>query len=1226
MSVAETPAETTRVLVCASTGDHAYLENDSLLGFLRGLEQDGIAFCVNAEGADIDACDVAVVLVSQDFLNSPWCADKAVSEHLRLRRDAGMIVVPIILSACEWERHEWIASRQFLPGGQETIEEHYREPGQRKRLYLRIRKELRAAVERARELRQKRSEPAAATVAASVAERKQVTALHCALGLTEKDGLPLEGDEAQEILHEIIPDFRSLAERVVTQYQGSVAQLTGNGMLVWFGHPVVHEDDARSAARAAMALVEAIRQLSVRFEEELAVRLHVRIGIHTSLAVVSSGADGLQGDAATVAARLEESSAEDQVLISDATLRLVHGFFETEAAGEIGLPGAMRRIKTFRIVGASGAESRFDAVAKQGLLPIVGRSQEVELILDRWRATKEERGQVVTICAEAGLGKSRLLHEVRDRLSAEPHHWIESRCSPYHQNTPFHPIVNTLAGPWLRLDEETDDHGKLKRLEKMLAGIPDVAVEEMVPTLAPLLSIPLEPPHAPLNLPPKQMRRVTIDALTLTMLAHSLQQPAVFVVEDVHWADPSTLELIETVIGQVPTVPLMVLLAFRPEFKPPALWMTGDNVSQITLSKLHPEEMERMILQITEGKTLPRELMTEITRKTDGFPLFIEDLTRMVIESDMVEARDEEYVLSGPLRSLAIPDTLQGTLMARMERLASARVIAQLGATIGREFFFELLSAVADIDDERLTVELNRLVAAGLLYKRGLLSRARYIFKHALVQEALRQSLLKRERKRYHRMIAAVIEERFPDVAGGQPEVVAYHYSEAGEPANAIVYWIRAAEMAVRRSANAEAHANIRSGLSLVDEMPQGPERNEQELRLLTLESAVLAALRGWGSAELQESFARAMELVHSDTSVPALQLRYALWKKLMVAGKLNDGLRAAAEMRDIARKPGLEHYMLEAEAAFTDFYGWLGEPVPAIEHGRRGLALYDLDRDHAEHTSRYGEDPGVIHVTYLSINLYLAGQIDESRRLCTEAEQWLPRLTHTFSRGFLLFTLAWNAVQRRDVAEADRLAQATLDFANEHQFAQWIAVGTAMKGWAIATRSPERLEEGAAMLEKGMKLFVATGAHVNGQFYPALLADLWLKAGDVAKGMAAVERGFRNVVDSDERYYHSEIHRCKAELSALAGEKDGDVEGLFNAALQVSDEQQAKTLSLRTMTGFARWLAGHGRIEEAARRLAAFYDTFNEGFDCDDLQCATRLLGELRGSGFRIPIVANTL
>jgi class 3 adenylate cyclase len=1212
------PITPIRVVLCTSPQDTAYLGDDSLLGYLGGLrgEDLDLASSTTAAPEELERCDIAVVLVSQSFLDSEWCARAEVAEYLRTRVANGMTVFPIILSPCEWERHAWIASRQFLPGGQETIEEHYTEPGLRKRLFLEIRKQLRNAVDRARQLKAAVVAPAATDVAA---ERKLVTALHCALTVTERDGTPLPADDAQDVLHEIVPDFRALCEQVlVDEHGGSIAPTVGNALLVYFGHPVVHEDDSRTAVRAALALVAAMQRLSERFEQELDVKLHVRAGLHSARVVVS-GSDEPQGDAGPVAGRLQETADEDGVLISEATGRLVRGFFEVEDVGEIRVAGG-KTIHAFRVLGASGAETRFDAVARQGLLPIVGRSQEIGVILDRWKRAQAGHGHIVTISAEAGVGKSRLVHEVRERVSVDEHVWIEARCSPYHQNTPFHPLIVLLAGPWLRLDEAVTADEKLARLETALQACPELPIDEVLPAIAALLSIPLRPPYEPLDLPPADLRRRTIEAIAALVLSRAAESPAVFLVEDVHWSDPSTLEFLETMVGQVPGSPLLMLLAFRPEFVPPKSWMSGDNATQITLGKLDSAEIETMILQITGGKPLPAELIDEITRKTDGFPLFIEDLTRMVIESGIAESRGGEYVLAGPLTSLEIPDTLHETLLARLERLASARTLAQLGATIGREFVYDLLQAVAVLDESRLGAlddaklkeDLNRLVAAGLLHKRGLLSRARYIFKHALVQEALRQSLLKRERKRYHRLIASVIEERFPEIADTQPELAAYHYTEAGEAALAVGYWIKAAQMAVARSANIEANAIIKNGLALVDEMPAGEEHDARELQLLNIQQKVLAALHGWGSAELQANFARAQELVHTDTSLEALQVRYAHWKKLMVSGQLHTGLRVAAEMYEISKRPGLDHYELEAQAAFTDFYHWLGQPVRAIEHGRKGLALYDLDLHHAEHAGWYGEDPGIIHFTYTSISLWLVGDVDESVQLCRLVEeQWAPRITHTFTRGFLLFALTWNAVQRRDATDALRLAQGSLDFANAQEFRQWIATSTAMKGWAVAVSG--QFEEGMVLIDRGMELFLATGAKLNGIFYPALEADLWLRAGNVEKGMQAVQRGYENMTGTDERYFHSELQRCEGELQALAGASDADVESLFETALSTSEEQQAKSLTLRTMTGFAEWLAKRGRSVEGRQRLEAVYSTFKQGFGTADLQRARDVLDGLR-------------
>lgn len=1215
---AASPGTVVRILICTSTQDSGYLGDDSLLGYLRGLRGDGVEFCsldasfadlwTEAAHAHIEPYDVAVVLVSQSFLDSSWCARHDVSEYLRARVESGMVVLPVILSACEWDRHPWIASRQFLPGGEETIEEHYTDPGQRKRLYLEIRKQLRNAIDRAREARQAKEVPPPVTPATApvTAERKPVTALHCALFVTEKDGVPLKGDDAQDVLHEIIPGFRALCEKVIVEeHQGSIGQMSGNALLAWFGHPVVHEDDSRTAVRAALGLVDAIRRLSEQFEQELDVKLHVRVGLHSARVVVS-GTDEPQGDAGPVAARLQELAGEDSVWISEATSRLVRGFFEVEDAGEIRAPDG-RQVQAWRVLCSSGAETRFDAVARDGLLPIVGRSKELAVILDRWHHAQLGDGQTITIAAEAGVGKSRLLHEVRTRLKDDVHDWVEARCSPYHRNTPFHPIIVSMAGPWLRLDDLPDAEAKLARLEAALGELPDLPLKEVLPPIASLLSIPLRPPYEPLDLPPIEQRRRTIESIATMILCRAAGKPTVLILEDVHWCDPSTLELMDTIVGQAAIAPLLILLAFRPEFVPPPFWMQGDNVSQITVGKLHPDEIEAMVLQITGDKRVPPELMDEIIRKTDGFPLFIEDLTRMVIESGIVEPVGDEYVLAAPLKSLDIPETLQETLLARMERLASAKTLAQLGATIGREFVYDLLQAVAGVDDVPLKEDLNRLVSAGLLHKRGLLSRARYIFKHALVQEALRQSLLKRERKRYHHLIASVIEERFPEVAETQPEVVAYHYGEAGEPTPAAAYCVRAAQMAVSRSANAEANAIIRNGLAMIDQMPEGDERNDRELQLLNIQQKVLAALRGWGSEELQKNFARAQELVHTDTSLEALQVRYALWKKLMVSGQLHAGLRAAAEMREVARTPGVEHYLLEAHAAFTDFYLWLGQPVPAIEHGRKGLELYDLDTHHAEHTAWYGEDPGIIHVTYLSLSLWLTGDIDQSRAVCDMAEQWLPRLAHIFSRGFLLFGLTWNAVQRRDAEEALRLAQATLDLAKQQELAQWVGTGTAAKGWALAALG--NVEEGVVLLQQGADLILATGARLYGLFYPGLLADVWLRAGDVEKGLQAVRRAYDNIIGSDERYFFPEVQRCEAELRALGGANDAEVEALFERAIASSERQQAKSFTLRTMTGYAAWLARHGRREEGRKRLEALYSSFREGLETTDLRQAREVL-----------------
>lgn len=1168
MSEVESPTPSpVRIFVCSSPHDESYLAADSLLGFLRGLEQESVQFWQADVGAwndetraGIAGSDVALVLVSQGFLDSDWCARSEVAEYLRERRDAGMIVFPIILSSCEWERHEWIAARQFLPSGNETLEEHYRDDGQRKRLYLRIRKELRAAVYRAIERREAK-EAAPEPEAVPAAARKQVTALHCSLSLTEKDGLPLDVEEAYEVMREIVPDFRALCGQVFQERGAMISSdVSGSAMLAWFGHPVAHEDDSRMAVRAGLAIVEIIATLSERFERELDVKLFVRVGIHTGV-VITSGDDSPHGEAATIAARMHETAPAGGVVVSESTFGLVKPFFETEEGLLVTVPAAAQPLKSHRVIRATGAESRFDAAALQGLLPIVGRSQEVNFILDRWTAAKRENGQVMMLASEPGLGKSRLLHEVREVLREESHHWIESRCSPYHQNTPFHSIVGSWNA-WLRFAEDDGDEARLAKLEQALQDFRDIPIEDLLPPLATLLSIPLRPPYQPLTaLQPAEQKRRILEAVTATLLARTAEKPVVYVVEDLQWIDASTLELLEMVVENAATARILILFAFRPDFTPPATWLTGANISQITLPRLDRGEMEQMIVQITGGKPLPPELVEEIVSKTEGFPLFIEDLTRMVIETDVVEERDGEYVLAGPLRSLTIPSTLQETLLVRLERLASARVVAQVGATIGREFVFDLLRAVAGLDDKRLTEELGRLVSAGLLYKRGLLSRARYVFKHALVQEALRQSLLKRERKRYHRLIADVMEESFPDVVAMQPELIAYHFNEAGDAIHAIDYWTRAAEMNVRQSANKEALASVNSALAALEELPPGPERDASELKLRLIEGTVLALLHGWATSVVSASLDRARELCGTE-GVQAMIVRYVVWKRLFVGACIDAGLRVADEMMQIARKPGNEHYLLEANAAYADLYFWRGRFADSARHAIDGLRLYDFDRDHAEHSARYGEDPAAVMLTYGALSLWLLGRDAEANELLERMQSYLETFTHSFSRGFLLFGLALHATARLDAAECARWAGAALELAKKEGMAQWLAVSTAFAGWSLAASGNG--SEGMAVLEKGARLLLRMNTRVLGVLHHALIADAALRMGDLAKGLAAADSGLALAASCDDRFFLSEIHRLRASLLAAAGAADEEVQRAIEESLAISEAQGAVALTAR--------------------------------------------------------------
>ncbi|HXH39992.1 MAG TPA: AAA family ATPase, partial [Thermoanaerobaculia bacterium] len=1088
-----------RIFVSYSHRDPSYLGDDSLLGFLKGLEREEDVEFWTDEGIEagtlwneqiheqLRTSDIALVLVSQSFLDSRYCSDIEVSAFLKRCRDDGMIIFPIILSPCEWERQEWIASRQFLPGGTETIEEHYTEAGPRKRLYLRIRQELRASIQRARERRASESAQGTAARVETHLERTQVTVLACELVPTEPDGGAIDPGDLPEVVHELSGEFQQVCTNVFSQFEGQIVQPASGRVTVLFGHPIAHEDDSRRAVRAALALIETLDKLSARIEREVGVRLALRAGVHTGMVVAETGGEDVlaaiaESDTIVTAERVRELAAINAVVVSEATRELVADYFETTETESVSVGSARQIWRVHRVVRDTGFQSRVEAsVATHRLSELVGREQELQILLDRWKEARLGNGRVVMMRAEAGVGKSRLVAELKSRTAAEERHWIECRCSPYHENSALYPIVGVVQF-WLGIDPNEPDESKLDKLESHLARYGG-NLEESVPLVASLLSIPFERRYKLPALNPREQKELTLEVLAQIVIDQALEKPVAFVVEDLHWVDPSTVEFLNILVEQAATFPILILFSFRPEQDAPAQWSNLPYTSQITLGRLDAEAVRRMTLVLGGGKSLPPEVFDEIFAKTEGVPLFVEDLTRMVIESGMIEERDGKYELAGPFQSLAIPATLQETLMARLAKLATAKPVAQVGATIGREFVFEMLRDVGGFDDKTLLEELNRLVSAGLLYRRGLLSRAKYIFKHALVQEALQQSLVNKQRRHYHKVIGEILEEKFPAVAEVQPELVAYHYAEGGMYAKAVAYWQRAAERALAHCANREALSHARHAIETLQRLPENEERYESELALRAIEGPSLLALKGWAAPELGECYHRAREVC---LKLPRTQKLFTvlrgIWKNQMVPAHLHQALAIAEELRAMAS--GDEDLLLEGHGALCDTLFWLGRPTDSREQARLGFELYDLDRHHTPHSVAYGEDPATMFYTYSALSLALMGQPGRSLEFTQGAINALNRFSHTHSRAFLLCGIAWNYIQLRNVDAAGRYAQKLIDISVENHFDAWRPIGEAMKGWAIAASGS--LEEGTALMKAGRTAWHATGAGVKACFYPA--------------------------------------------------------------------------------------------------------------------------------------------
>jgi class 3 adenylate cyclase len=673
------------------------------------------------------------------------------------------------------------------------------------------------------EAAQPQTAPPPAAPSTPEAERRQLTVLFCDLVGSTALSAQLDPEE----LREVVRAYQDTCAKVIARFEGYIAQYLGDGLLVYFGYPLAHEDDAQRAVRAGLGMIDAMGQLNTRLGQEglrpaptqsrqRGVHLAMRLGIHTGLVVVGEVGGGTRqeqlalGETPNLAARLQGIAAPNTLVISATTFQLLGGFFACQPLGTPLLKGQAQPLAVYRVLYESMARSRLEAAGSTGWTPLVGREQEIGLLVERWAQVKEGVGQVVLLSGEAGIGKSRLVQVLKEHVSTEPQAWLTPcQCSPYYQNTALYPMIDLLERVALRFEREESPQQKVGKLEGFLVqyGLP---LAEAVPLFATLLSLPLPADYAPLTISPEQQKQQTLHALLTILLRIAAQQPVLFVMEDLHWVDPTTLELLSLLVDQGPTTRILSLFTCRPDFSPP--WTGRAHLTQVTVPRLPRRQAVEVIRQVAHGKALPPEVVEQIVAKTDGVPLFVEELTKMVLEAGLLQEWDERYELTSPLPPLAIPATLHDSLMARLDRLATVKGLAQLGATLGREFSYELLRAVSPWDEATVQRGLHQLVEAEFLYQQGLPPQTTYVFKHALIQEAAYQSLLKSTRQLYHQRIAQVLAERFPEIATTQPELLAHHYTAAELHAQAVTYWQRAGDQASKRSAYVEAISHLTQG------------------------------------------------------------------------------------------------------------------------------------------------------------------------------------------------------------------------------------------------------------------------------------------------------------------------------------------------------------------------------------------------------------------------------
>jgi class 3 adenylate cyclase/predicted ATPase len=1034
-------------------------------------------------------------------------------------------------------------------------------------------------------------------------ERRQLTVMFCDL----VDSTALAQRLDPEELRDLMQAYQRTCGQIVERYAGHVAQYLGDGLMVYFGWPKAHEDDAVRAVRAGLEVTEAVSKLTAP------VPMSARVGIHTGLVVV--GETG-QGDASTpkaavgetpnIAARLQALAEPGSVVVSERTQALAAGLFEFAALGAQPLKGISEPVRLSRVVGARASESRFEAVhSGVALTPLVGRDEEAELLLRRWARAKAGEGQVVLVGGEPGVGKSRLTRVLRERLGQERYMALRYQCSPFYVNSALYPVIEHLeraAG----LTREHSAEQKLDKLQALLVGS-TAQMTEAAPLYAALLSLHTER-HPPLNLSPQKQKEKTLDALIGQVEALAQRQPVLMVFEDVQWIDPSSQELLDLFLPRLHAHPILLLITYRPEYSP--AWVGQPNVTSLTLNRLSRRQSAELVAKLTGGKGLPLEVFEQLLAHTDGVPLFVEELTKSVLESGLLREEEDRYTLKAPLPALAIPTTLRDSLIARLDRLAPVKEIAQIGACIGREFSYELLSALSPLQGVRLTEALEQLTQAGLVFRRGAPPDSVYTFKHALVQDAAYDSLLKTKRIQLHTQIARVLEERFPAVQETEPETLAHHYTAAGLSEAAVAYWRKAAERALHRSASVEAVAHLTKGLDALRGTPDSPERCHRELNLLTALGPALMATKGFASPEVEKAYSQALALCRQvgDTARLFSALR-GLWELHELRAELKTARELAEQLLAVAQGVQDPALLLVANDALGDTLLWLGEFVAAWKHIEDGIAIYDPKQHHSLALVYGGYDPGIACRNFAAHALWYLGYPDQALQKIREAIALARKLSHPFSLAFALIFAAWLHQYRRESVPAQELANEAVTLCREQDIGFFIAHGTILRGWALLEHGQG--QEGIAEIREGLRAYRATGAELERPHWLALLAEACGAVGQAEEGLAVLDEALTAVGTHGVRFCEAELYRLRGDLllkhSSLA---EDEAERCLHRALGIAQGQRAKSLELRAARSIAYLWRQQGRVDDARRILAEVYGWFTEGFDATDLSEARALIG----------------
>jgi len=982
-----------------------------------------------------------------------------------------------------------------------------------------------------------------------------------------------------------------------------------------FGSPIALEDAPQRAIRSSLAIHREMARFSekMKHEREGIPPLKMRVGIHTGAVVVGTLGNNLRvefkavGDTVNLASRVEGLADPGATYVTEETFKLTEGLFRFEALGAKQIKGKEEPVKVYRAIAPSTRRTRFDVSTERGLTPFVGRERELELLIDGFQRAKEGRGQAFSIVSEAGVGKSRLLYEFRKAVTSEDVMFLEGKCLSYSRGVAHHLHIDTLKANF----DITEGDGDLEIREKVQRGLKILRADEAttLPYLLELLSVK-ESGLDKIPMSPEAKKDRIMEAFKRITLKGSEIRPLILAYEDLHWADKSSEDLLKYLLESIPGARVLMIFTYRPEFV--HTWGGKSYHSQVNLNRLSNRESLAMVYYLLGTKEIERDLEELILEKTEGVPFFIEEFIKSLRDLKIIERKDSRYYLAKDIKDVIVPSTIQDVIMARVDSLPEgAKGVLLAGSVAGREFSQDLIEMVLALSERELLSHLSALKDSELLYERGVYPQSTYIFKHALIQDATYQSLLKSTRQKYHRKIAQVLEKDFADTVETQPELLAHHYTEAGLNEQAVSYWYQAGQRATQRWALFEAMNHLSKGLEVLMSLPDTLERARQELDLQITLGPVLMAVKGFASLDAERAYARARELCQQVGETPQLfPVLCGLFRFHMVRAEFQATRELAEQLFSLAQRLQDPALLLEAHRVMGQTMFWLGETAPARAHFEQGMALYD-PQQHRSHAFVYGQDPGVACRGFGAKGIWLLGYPDQALQSIHGALTLAQEFTHPFSLAFAL-TIAATVHQYRLEAQTVRQhAEELIGLSTEQGFPNWLAIGTILRGWALTAQG--KGAEGISQMRQGLVARRAMGAELRRPYFLTLLAEAYGKVGQPEEGLTVLVEALAMVNKTGERNWEAELHRRKGELLLIKQEpKVGEAQECFWQALDTARRQQAKSLELRAGMSLSRLWRQQEKQEEAHQLLVEIYGWFTEGFDTADLKEAKALLEKL--------------